>query len=76
MKSKMATNRAIDAIQPGTAGRTYSVWFHKLFVCNTYTQYDVISHKKWHDFVKKNCFSAQLEIQNDRQYDWGHLGDL
>ena len=52
MESKMATKRAIDAIQPDIAGAYIKFFsFHKLFPCKTYMHYDAISQT--HDLKKR-----------------------
>ena len=77
MESKMATKRAIDAMQPDIIGAYIQFSFHKLFLCKTYTHYDAISHTQLTWFKKKETrFSAQLEIQDGHQYGRRHLEDL
>ena len=54
MESKMATKRAIGAIQPDIAGAYIQYFsFHKLFLCKTYTHYDAISHTQLAWFKKR-----------------------
>ena len=55
MEAKMATKRAIDAIQPDIPGAYMQFFsFHKLFPCKTYMHYEAISHT--HDLKKGNLF--------------------
>ena len=44
MQSKMTTQRTTYAIQPDIAGAYIQFFFYKLFLFDTCTHYDTISH--------------------------------